>query len=1053
MHGVVARERLYRRLDDALARGAVWIEGPPGAGKTSLAASHLEARGATPLWYQVDPGDADPSTFFYYLSLAAPARRARLPLLQPEYLPDLEGFARRFFRAFFGRLAPGAVLVLDNYQEVPAGAALHFLLSIALDELPPDIGLVVVSRTGPPPSLARARAAGRLETLAWPELQLTLDETTRICAGRRLIDAAVVGALHARCDGWAAGLALMLERATRDGLPATTDAAETQKAVFDYFAGQIFHAMPAARQSLLVTAAIGPRVTATILEALTGDVDAGRLLDELHHRHLFTDRRADTSARGGSGAVYQFHALFREFLQREAHAALGADGVASLAGRTAELLDAAGHTADAVHLHADAAQWEAAAALILREAPELLRQGRWQTVVDWTDRLPAAVAQSRPWLLFWGGKALVPIDPARARSRLEAAYERFVEDGDATGQIVSVAGIVWTHYFEAFSTERMDRWIQPLDRLLESVTDFAPPGIALAAYSAFQLVTMWVQPAHPKLQAVALHLLDLLDGDVDANERISAAAFLLQYFDLSGQFELGARVIEKIDRLASSPDLAPVGLVSWLVNRGYHFYITVRHGEGIRTLDRAVSLARHHGLAQGEFSAQVFRAFAFAVDGDTVQCADAIREQERLLQPSWLVGVAQWHLSRSLLEQERGNNAVAADLARLHLAAARTTTAPFFIIVWGSCAADVLAEAGCFDEARALIAEVRAARAGTCYQCYDGVLLLDEAYVDHLEGHPERAATLVAEALAWARQRDLPHFFRWTLKGRAILLAEALRLDIEADYARSLIAAWQLRPPTRDVPRWPWPLRIHTMGEFRILQNGAPLRFGRKAPMRLLQLVKALVAFGAKGVDVRRLAAALYPEATGDAGLASLTNGLHRLRRLLGDDTLIDLREGKLSLDLDRCWIDAHALEARCDPPPDCDRATLRASAETLLGLHRGLFLAQDDDAPWAVQPRERLRSLFERGITTLGARFDDCGDHDNAAWLFQRALEIESLAEPFYRGLIRALLALGRPGEAMQAYRRCRDLLSIVLGVKPSEATQALHARILDADGIDGAA
>jgi len=50
-------------------------------------------------------------------------------------------------------------------------------------------------------------------------------------------------------------------------------------------------------------------------------------------------------------------------------------------------------------------------------------------------------------------------------------------------------------------------------------------------------------------------------------------------------------------------------------------------------------------------------------------------------------------------------------------------------------------------------------------------------------------------------------------------------------------------------------------------------------------------------------------------------------------------------------------------------------------------------------------------------------------------------------------LLALGRPGEAMQAYRRCRDLLSIVLGVKPSEATQALHARILDAGGIDGAA
>ena len=79
LHGVVPRERLYRGLDDALARGTVGIEGPPGAGKTSLAASHLVARGAAVVWSQTDPGDADPSTFFYYLSLAAPTSGSSMP--------------------------------------------------------------------------------------------------------------------------------------------------------------------------------------------------------------------------------------------------------------------------------------------------------------------------------------------------------------------------------------------------------------------------------------------------------------------------------------------------------------------------------------------------------------------------------------------------------------------------------------------------------------------------------------------------------------------------------------------------------------------------------------------------------------------------------------------------------------------------------------------------------------------------------------------------------------------------------------------------------------
>jgi LuxR family maltose regulon positive regulatory protein len=98
----------------------VWIVGPPGAGKTTLVVSYLQVRELTCLWYQVDSGDADPASF-YYLAQALPqaraARREPLRLLTPEYPADLPGFTRRFFRALYVRLPPGAVLVLDNFQE------------------------------------------------------------------------------------------------------------------------------------------------------------------------------------------------------------------------------------------------------------------------------------------------------------------------------------------------------------------------------------------------------------------------------------------------------------------------------------------------------------------------------------------------------------------------------------------------------------------------------------------------------------------------------------------------------------------------------------------------------------------------------------------------------------------------------------------------------------------------------------------------------------------------------------------------------------------------
>ena len=43
----------------------------------------------------------------------------------------------------------------------------------------------------------------------------------------------------------------------------------------------------------------------------------------------------------------------------------------------------------------------------------------------------------------------------------------------------------------------------------------------------------------------------------------------------------------------------------------------------------------------------------------------------------------------------------------------------------------------------------------------------------------------------------------------------------------------------------------------------------------------------------------------------------------------------------------------------------------------------------------------------------------------------------------MRALAATGNQAEAINAYRRCRELLSIVLGVKPSAETETLHREI----------
>ena len=105
--GVLPRERPFHLLDSGLNRPVTWIAGPAGSGKTTLIASYLDARKLPCIWYQIDEGDADIATLFYYMGLAAektcPGEKP-LPLLTPEYLAGIPVFARRYFEELYGRL-------------------------------------------------------------------------------------------------------------------------------------------------------------------------------------------------------------------------------------------------------------------------------------------------------------------------------------------------------------------------------------------------------------------------------------------------------------------------------------------------------------------------------------------------------------------------------------------------------------------------------------------------------------------------------------------------------------------------------------------------------------------------------------------------------------------------------------------------------------------------------------------------------------------------------------------------------------------------------------
>jgi LuxR family maltose regulon positive regulatory protein len=139
LSGILPRRRLFELLDQGREAPSIWVCGPPGCGKTTLVASWLDHAAAPCLWYQLDEGDADVATFFYYLSAAAAERDAGepLPLLAPEHQASLPQFTRRYFQQLFAQFSGPFALVFDGCHEVPASSPLHEVLRIAIQQLPP----------------------------------------------------------------------------------------------------------------------------------------------------------------------------------------------------------------------------------------------------------------------------------------------------------------------------------------------------------------------------------------------------------------------------------------------------------------------------------------------------------------------------------------------------------------------------------------------------------------------------------------------------------------------------------------------------------------------------------------------------------------------------------------------------------------------------------------------------------------------------------------------------------------------------------------------------
>ena len=1037
---VCERKRLFKTLDDASHRPIIFINAPAGAGKTTLVASYLEARKRPCVWLQIEADNADPASYVYYLRLAAqriaPRRAAKLPLLTAEYQHGLPAFARNLFETLAHVLPEDAVLVLDNYQEVAADAALHGFLAEGLASLPPGMRLLCLSRHIPPAAFARRRAEGAVSLLEWDALRFTLDETAalaRLRYGKRTaLAAAELRRLHTRTHGWAAGIMLLLDTPT-----AASDSRIEQEdqTTFDYLAAEVFQRLEPATRELLPSLAIPSALSASMAAEMTGDLQAGQRLEELVRANCFTTRHVS--------AHYQFHPLFRNFLLNELrNSGSGADR-RSLQRITAKLLVSEGRPEEAAQLFINATDWPGLAELIVRNAQGLLAQGRHETLATWLRALPTELRDADPWMLFFLGAARFPFNLGESEELFERAAERFCDAGnDMAGLVLAWSGVIQAIAMAWSDLTTLARWIDLAEReIVPKFAQLTPELQGRVIYGMF-VALQFDQPQHSDMHKWAERLEAVVGQIADPGERLQLGTFLvLDYGHWAGDLHAADRLI-RILRPQRVTSISPVARLHWYAMHAYTLVMT-NTDAALGEVDEAVALVERHGLRFIDFliySAGVHVGLAFQDKDAASRYLDQAGRTTSMERP---VEYVHYQLLCGRMERARGDLDAARRRAEWAIpivkAKAGTFEISFTYIELAHCQracgnhAEALANG---EQALALAHSMR----GHWVEYLAQACLAETALAS---GDAVRGLVALREAYRIARERGFRSLMWQDPKSMAYLCNQALEANIEPEHCRALIAAHRLVLPDDAVSaeHWSYPLKIRTLGTFDILRDGQPLRFEGKPQRKPLELLKVLIAFGGRDVRDERLSATLWPDAEGSAAQSAFTTTLARLRSLLaGGDTVV-VQDGRVSLNPHYCWLDTWALETHIAA---IERAPVIAGASVpVLALYRGAFLEHESDSAWVLPTRERQRSRFLRFLDHEARRLGTAGLREEAITLYLQGLEIDPLIESFYRGLMTTYGELGRKAEALASFERCRAILTKTLGIQPAAETFALAEKL----------
>ena len=1027
MDGTLERQRLLEQLQTSDKYRVAIISGPPGYGKTTLAAQFAHRTHDPVIWHSLDVYEGDVINLHQHSLTAFSSVFPEITNLKYSNRPraeDLAGSITNFLRTGFPNRA---FYVLDDVQHLVGSPGAETWLRTLVQKLPSNWRLLLLSRTLPKLPLAEMIGRHQLLALGTDDLRFTDEEINQLWDTAKNVSLADRKTLLSRLEGWPAGVTLALHPLPKeiDHLVLNGDGDPT--ALFYSLAQLLLESQPPDVRTFLLNSSTFSKLTPELCRRVLDLPDPATQLSDLLRRNLFLTKVA-------GGAVY--HRLFRNFLQdylKTHHR----DRFISLHRTAATWFEETNQDEESFEHYLAGNLPNQAAAIADKRAKLYFAQGKFHSLLKWEQELSHFGV---PAPALWIHCAIVSLDRydyETAETRLQDAETQFAKTADKSGlanvQLQrALIRLYQGKYYDAIQI------VQPLFQQLDT----------LHGERATMLFVLGVANFHLGENSIAIHYLENALPLYRQYNDAHALTVLLQSLEAaylrSHRLQDAANAIQEVVSIRRELG-AQSALALAFNNLGYHYHLRSDYHQAKAMYQEALDILSNNYDRRAE-------AYLMWSLGDLQRDRGGFNEAQHLYRRSLdivgnhepalacnvLIGLSTLYRWQGKLEESCASAEHAIELGTQHGIRIETLRASAAL---NGARAEIDGIESVITYLDSIVSQLRQSQ-----DYIQLVWVLSLCIIVSLRNSEFEKATRYLQTIVELTNENgcLQPLAAEAVHNpilKAFLEQYSTRYPAISATVKQLEAATLKPDPISDTSVYTSPvysLRVQTSGQIQVERDGQRLTPTDWQTTKARDLFILLLLRGPRTLEI--IGTDLWPESSQEQIKRNFHISLHRARQAIGQETILFQEDlYLLNSDVD-IWCDIYEFEdivrkaGFCTPNSPQAEEMWRKAAD----LYKGDFLPSID-VDWINLRREALREQFVEVLKNLGACTFTRGDYNDALTAYQSAASVDPYREDLRQAIFHCYAKIGQRSKIAAHYVDFEQLLRRDLAISPSDETRTL--------------